>query len=106
MYTVHSTYSLMIARDIGYCIIRVYTQYNLNPFFVFQIILAGGKGFELDKVLTETCSQNDVFEEVRSVVDRVWQGYNAAVLAYGQTGAGKTYTMGMHANTVSNQHSK
>lgn len=29
----------------------------------------------------------------RSVVDNALQGYNATIFAYGQTGAGKTYTM-------------
>jgi len=31
---------------------------------------------------------------VRPLMDQVWAGYSATVLAYGQTGAGKTYTMG------------
>ena len=34
-----------------------------------------------------------VFEEVRPLVTSVVDGYNACVFAFGQTGAGKTYTM-------------
>lgn len=31
---------------------------------------------------------------VKPLVDRVKEGYNCTVFAYGQTGTGKTYTMG------------
>lgn len=38
--------------------------------------------------------QSDVFEfSIRSTVDDVMSGYNGTVFAYGQTGAGKSYTM-------------
>jgi kinesin family member 3A len=29
----------------------------------------------------------------RGIVDKVLEGYNGTILAYGQTGTGKTYTM-------------
>lgn len=29
----------------------------------------------------------------RGILDSAWQGYNATLLAYGQTGAGKSYSM-------------
>ncbi|TPX31997.1 hypothetical protein SmJEL517_g04804 [Synchytrium microbalum] len=39
-------------------------------------------------------SQQHVYDVVgKELVDHVLQGYNVCVLAYGQTGAGKTYTM-------------
>ncbi|KAK9845464.1 hypothetical protein WJX81_007142 [Elliptochloris bilobata] len=51
-------------------------------------------GFEFDKVLRENASQADVYQAaVRSIVDDVMQGFNGTVMAYGQTGAGKTYTL-------------
>lgn len=38
--------------------------------------------------------QQDVFEfSIRSTVDDILNGYNGTVFAYGQTGAGKSYTM-------------
>ena len=38
--------------------------------------------------------QTDVFEySIRSTVDDILNGYNGTVFAYGQTGAGKSYTM-------------
>ena len=39
-------------------------------------------------------SQEDVYSScARELVTRVLDGYNATILAYGQTGAGKTHTM-------------
>ena len=38
--------------------------------------------------------QKDVFDfSIRSTVDDILNGYNGTVFAYGQTGAGKSYTM-------------
>jgi primosomal protein N' len=38
--------------------------------------------------------QVEVYQRVgRGLVDSVMQGFNAAVIAYGMTGSGKTYTM-------------
>jgi len=49
--------------------------------------------FKLDKVLA-TASQEQVFETcAQDVVRSVMDGYNGTVMAYGQTGAGKTHTM-------------
>lgn len=39
-------------------------------------------------------SQTEIYDEVfRPLVDSVLNGFNGTVFAYGQTGAGKTYTM-------------
>ena len=41
-----------------------------------------------------TSRQTDVFDfSIRSTVDDILNGYNGTVFAYGQTGAGKSYTM-------------
>ncbi|XP_042065960.1 kinesin-like protein KIN-UB [Salvia splendens] len=51
--------------------------------------------FEFDEVLTEYASQKRVYEVVaKPVVESVLEGYNGTVMAYGQTGTGKTYTLG------------
>ena len=40
------------------------------------------------------CRQTDVFDfSIKSTVDDILKGYNGTVFAYGQTGAGKSYTM-------------
>jgi len=49
--------------------------------------------FKLDRVLSNA-SQEQVFELCASeVVRSVMDGYNGTIMAYGQTGAGKTHTM-------------
>lgn len=49
--------------------------------------------FGFDKVFTQETTQDDVFSEVKPILRSAMDGHNACVLAYGQTGTGKTYTM-------------
>lgn len=51
------------------------------------------KSWEFDKVFDEASTQEQVFEEVRALVSSVLDGYNVCIFAYGQTGAGKTFSM-------------
>ena len=49
--------------------------------------------FKVNKVL-HNATQEQVFDETAGeVIDSAIKGYNGTILAYGQTGAGKTYTM-------------
>uniref|UniRef100_A0ACB8E628 Kinesin-like protein kifc3 n=1 Tax=Sphaerodactylus townsendi TaxID=933632 RepID=A0ACB8E628_9SAUR len=49
--------------------------------------------FELDKVFPPESTQEDIFQEVQVLITSCIDGYNICIFAYGQTGAGKTYTM-------------
>lgn len=50
--------------------------------------------FGFDAVYDETSTQEEVYERsAKPAVLNALRGYNATVLAYGQTGTGKTYTM-------------
>nr|XP_021400760.1 kinesin-like protein KIF3C [Lonchura striata domestica] len=52
------------------------------------------KTFTFDAVYDASSKQADLYDEtVRPLIDSVLQGFNGTVLAYGQTGTGKTYTM-------------
>ncbi|XP_039225671.1 kinesin-like protein KIF24 [Crotalus tigris] len=58
------------------------TQYILQHVFYF------------DEVFGETCSNQDVYmKTAHPLIQHVFSGGNATCFAYGQTGAGKTYTM-------------
>ena len=50
--------------------------------------------FTFDHVYGIESTQREVYEiSAKSAVKSALQGYNATIMAYGQTGTGKTYTM-------------
>ncbi|KAK1836491.1 kinesin heavy chain [Podospora conica] len=50
--------------------------------------------FTFDRVFDMECKQSDIFDfSIKPTVDDILNGYNGTVFAYGQTGAGKSYTM-------------
>ncbi len=50
--------------------------------------------FTFDRVFDMNSEQSDIFDySIKSTVDDILNGYNGTVFAYGQTGAGKSYTM-------------
>ncbi|CAG8716345.1 7913_t:CDS:2, partial [Racocetra persica] len=51
------------------------------------------KEYQFDQVFDTLATQKDIFSEVAHIVQSVVDGYNGCIFAYGQTGAGKTYTM-------------
>lgn len=44
-------------------------------------------------MLGEEATQEEVYGEVRELVQSAHDGFNVCIFAYGQTGSGKTYTM-------------
>ncbi|CAK3870450.1 related to kinesin [Lecanosticta acicola] len=54
----------------------------------------GRKLFVFDRVFDEDTTQEGVWEYVSDGVSSFVKGYNVSILAYGQSGAGKSYTMG------------
>ncbi|KAI9043428.1 kinesin family protein [Aspergillus affinis] len=54
----------------------------------------GRKLFVFDRVFAETIDQDGIWEYLSDSVNSFLQGYNVSILAYGQSGAGKSYTMG------------
>ena len=52
------------------------------------------KTYYFDNVFDWESSQLDLYvDTARPIVEKVLEGYNGTILAYGQTGTGKTYTM-------------
>jgi hypothetical protein len=54
----------------------------------------GKKLFVFDRVFGEDVDQEGVWDYLSESVGSFVQGYNVSILAYGQSGAGKSYTMG------------
>jgi kinesin family protein 4/21/27 len=54
----------------------------------------GRKLFVFDRVFGEDVTQEGVWEYLLESTNAFIQGYNVSMLAYGQSGAGKSYTMG------------
>ncbi|XP_024984947.1 kinesin-like protein KIN-14T isoform X2 [Cynara cardunculus var. scolymus] len=51
------------------------------------------KLYNFDTVFHPASSQDEVFLEIEPVIKSALDGYNVCILAYGQTGTGKTFTM-------------
>ncbi|ALC43091.1 Klp64D [Drosophila busckii] len=58
------------------------------------------KTYYFDNVFDGDSNQLDLYvDTARPIVDKVLEGYNGTILAYGQTGTGKTYTMSGNADS-------
>ena len=57
-------------------------------------VYQGSAGLELNCPILYSSTQCDLYDGTfREVVDEVLQGYNGTIFAYGQTGAGKSFTL-------------
>ncbi|OJJ37378.1 hypothetical protein ASPWEDRAFT_108087 [Aspergillus wentii DTO 134E9] len=65
----------------------------------------GRKLFVFDRVFPETVDQEGVWDYLNDSVNSFLQGYNVSILAYGQSGAGKSYTMGTSGPNEQNDNS-
>ena len=52
-----------------------------------------GKMYNFDQVFGSDSKQSDIFSVVSGVLDSVMSGFNGTIMAYGQTSAGKSWTM-------------
>ncbi|XP_077026621.1 kinesin-like protein KIF21A isoform X2 [Tamandua tetradactyla] len=60
-----------------------------------QVFLGKDKAFTFDYVFDIDSQQEQIYLQcIDKLIEGCFEGYNATVFAYGQTGAGKTYTMG------------
>jgi len=70
----------------------------LDPFTMGVTGARGGNDghqevYAYDAVFGMESTQQEVFNEVRSLVQSAFDGYNVTIFTYGQTGAGKTWTL-------------
>lgn len=56
--------------------------------------MTGGRRNETaEKIFSPSCTQREIFEDVKPFINHCSEGYNVTIFTYGQTGSGKTYTM-------------
>jgi hypothetical protein len=65
---------------------------NVTKQLDLQSVEVGGHQFAFDAVWLPG-TQEEVFEDCKDLVQSAVDGYNVTMFAYGQTGAGKTFTM-------------
>lgn len=86
------------ATDPGYELIPQRFQRSMvhvtAPTSVAVDVPQGRKLFVFDRVFAETVDQEGIWDYLSDSVNSFLQGYNVSLLAYGQSGAGKSYTMG------------
>ena len=76
------------------CAINVRSYDHVKPPCLRSQSNEGNGSFTFDRVFGMDSKQAEIFDfSIRSTVDDVMGGYNGTVFAYGQTGAGKSYTM-------------
>lgn len=68
--------------------------HNTSPTSLAVETSQGRRPFVFDRVFGEDVYQEGVWEYLHDSVNSFMQGYNVSVLAYGQSGSGKSYTMG------------
>ncbi|RKF64680.1 putative kinesin family protein [Golovinomyces cichoracearum] len=59
----------------------------------------GRRSFTFDRVFEENIDQGEIWDFLDESTNAFVQGYNVSMLAYGQSGAGKSYTMGTSGPT-------
>jgi len=65
-----------------------------------QVVLGKDRAFTYDHAFDENTSQEHIYDScIKPLMEGLFEGYNATVFAYGQTGTGKTYTMGSGMST-------
>ncbi|KAL8714318.1 MAG: hypothetical protein Q9220_001649 [cf. Caloplaca sp. 1 TL-2023] len=70
------------------------TVYIASPTSLAIDSTQGRKPFLFDRVFGEDVPQETVWDYLRDSINAFVQGFNVSVLAYGQSGSGKSYTMG------------
>ncbi|KAJ6638156.1 Kinesin-like protein Nod, partial [Pseudolycoriella hygida] len=65
-------------------------------------IFVEDRPFTIGHVFDNKCSQEDIYTSIQPIVKKFLEGYSCNVMAYGQSGTGKSYTMGLQADNFEN----
>ncbi|XP_070495440.1 kinesin-like protein Nod [Chironomus tepperi] len=72
---------------------KTYIDYDKSTKKMF---ILENQPYIFDKIFYSNSNNKEIFYNLESNVDHLLNGYNNCILAYGQSGAGKTYTMGFN----------
>ncbi|KAL7029769.1 hypothetical protein ACKWTF_006352 [Chironomus riparius] len=61
-----------------------------------KMIILENNAYLFDRIFYSNSNNKEIFYNLESNVDHLLNGYNNCILAYGQSGAGKTFTMGLN----------
>lgn len=61
-----------------------------------KLLVVENQPFYFDNIFNSDSRQKDIFESVENSIESMFNGFNVSILAYGSSGTGKTYTMGMN----------
>ncbi|KAF5296181.1 hypothetical protein FQA39_LY12635 [Lamprigera yunnana] len=68
-----------------------------NPAILYA---SNRQSYTFNHIYTDQATQEMIYDDlVKPLISKVLQGYNSTIFAYGQTGTGKTYTMGSDPKT-------
>ena len=97
---VRPQFFLTFASQVGAQTILVDPATGQERPFTFDYSFWSHDGFKLDdngvalKTSDKYADQDHVYDALgKQVLDNAWEGYNCCLFAYGQTGAGKSYSM-------------
>lgn len=77
----------------------VYKTNIICDHFYFKVIIVDDKPFIFDTVLGPAVSQEQLYHSlIQPLIEKMLNGFHCTVLAYGQTGTGKSYTMGLQSD--------
>ncbi|KEP65414.1 UNVERIFIED_CONTAM: calmodulin-binding carboxy-terminal kinesin-like family protein, putative [Hammondia hammondi] len=87
-----------------YCRVRPMAKYEIekeckqsvfpvDEYSVKVLTSKGDKEFMYDRTFPPECTQEEVYEDTKRLIQSVIDGFNVCIFAYGQTGSGKTFTI-------------
>lgn len=61
-----------------------------------KVLIVDNRPYIFDHIIGPEANQEDLYcSVIQPLVNKTLQGFDSTVFAYGQTGTGKTYTMGL-----------
>ena len=90
----HYHHSTAVSSSCKEIVLQEVITVEESPSVPLIPLVIGNHCFSFDHVFDATAHQEEVYEHCRGVITSILSGYNGSIIAYGQTGTGKSYTLG------------